>query len=325
MHQQAKSIRWGIAILISIFLGACNNTPMPITAQIIATPTVPATPSPNPPSPPQTPTRKVVPTRLRTATSTPRSTFTSLPVITEIRNETPLAMVVYEEYNESPSGNWKAIFIHKSPTGPAMECHIEAQVARTDGTQAWILEDKWVEELIGCAHFKLFQWSQDENYLYYLEQPSSDACFTSTPTLKRANLQTGRVIEIALGDNLTISPNEQLLAYTDISDRSQIKFAIENLETTLERALEFEAEWADGVTWSPDNSTIALTLVNHPCDYWQTSIAIVDSQTMSASILLPLDSGLRVVGWTDDHTIHLKDVDGKDWQLDIFSQELTGD
>jgi hypothetical protein len=319
-----------IVVLLALWLSACESaTPLQPTLTLYPTSTATiATPEPSA-SPTLRPTR--LPTRTPVPSFTPPPTVTPRPIITEVIEGTSQPFAVSIETFTSPDTNWVLEIARKETVSPASEddaCHYEIKFTSSNGITEWVIDQQTDYSWI-CGFFKPFQWTQDGLYAYLLYQPASDGCFTATPTLKRVNLQTGQLEEIAYGDRPVLSRDENFLAYTNNNEleHHHYELVIQNLSNHNERKVEFEAMWIDGIVWSPDNSSIALTLVNNACDFWETSIIVVDADNdLSYSVLTDFsDDGLLTTAWLEPQIVQVTDANSTNRQLNIVTGEITND
>jgi hypothetical protein len=317
--------RAGLAaiLFLVVMLSACNSQPQRALTQAIATEV---------PSVTTAPTRAIVTaTASRTAMIEPTEAMAQTTPTGVVAGTmatpatTPPPLETW--FSTSPDGNWIAqgIIGSKFRAKQGMYSHVQLNVANRDRSVELVVVDEYYELLLGYTLLRPFHWTQDGQYFYFLIQPGSDGCFNATPKLQRVDLTSGLVTEIRVGDNLSLSPDESILAYTTGAGYGDsLQLALYDLVTGEEEVTELKAHSAEGIVWSPGGTTLMLTLVLNPCEYPTTLVARLDVASLSQSTIVYDDKRLlKTVEWLENDRVLLQDKDGNFWWLNPATGELT--
>jgi Tol biopolymer transport system component len=195
-------------------------------------------------------------------------------------------------------------------------------VARSDGSQEWLVVEDWSERALGHTTPRPLRWSQDGRYLYFTNRPVPDGCavFVNGSDLQRVSLADGSVTEIvpAVGLWLSLSPNEDKLAYVGYGDRGLV---LRDVATGRERQTQIKAAEEPGdthvghIVWSPDRKSLMLTVAIDACGPPENrahTIVRVDAETLSQTTIITQDDRLFTTdAWPQAARVLLKDRDGK--------------
>ncbi|MEJ2266500.1 MAG: hypothetical protein P8X95_23895 [Anaerolineales bacterium] len=202
--------------------------------------------------------------------------------------------------------------------------HDRVEVSSSDGTRSWTVIEEWFTLGLGLGSYEPYRWTPDGQYLYITYVPVPDGCalFVNGTDLRKVDLGSGEVTQLAppVGLNLSLSPDENTLAYIGYGDRGLV---LRDLETGQERQADIYqsgGEAAGDILWSPDGSALVLTLAHQPCTTnWaaSTSILRVDLETLEVTPLIEQDKRLfTTMEWSQPDQVILKDKDGNLWTMD---------
>jgi len=310
---------------------AISAAPAPTDAPIIA-PTGTSTLAPMPasmvtvtPVPAETPTERATTTLTETdGTSTPTPDLTDLDIHTWS--------------SSSPDGVWTAETTAAFPIVDgtnAVESHYYTQlkVTRGDHTMEWTAVDEWSRWALGYTTPRPLDWSTDGRCLYLTNRPQPDGCclFTNGSDLQRLDLSDGTVTEIvpSVGLVLSLSPDEQTLAYVGYRDRGLV---LRDLATAKERSVNMDDTVQGSIgslVWSPDGTALMLTVAFPKCapeDHRMHSIVRVDVATLSAAPLISQDARLfTTTEWPDAGRVVVTDRNGDQWWIDPVTGQVAGE
>lgn len=308
---------------------AVSSAPTPTDARLAA--------------PTGTPTHAPMPTSASTATvapsETPAARTTATPTeATETSTPTPefTDWDVRTWTSSSPDGVWTAQTTAAFPiadgTYVGEDYYTQLAVARGDHTLEWTVVDEWSRWALGYTTPQPLDWSTDGRYLYFTNRPQPDGCalFTNGSDLQRLDLSEGTVTEIvpSVGLVLSLSPDEQTLAYVGYSDRGLV---LRDLATAKERSVNMDdsIQGSRGsLVWSPDGMALMLTVAFPQCapeDQRMHSIVRVDVATLSATTLIAQDTRLLTsTEWPDAGRVVVTDGNGNQWWMDPVTGQVAG-
>jgi Tol biopolymer transport system component len=253
--------------------------------------------------------------------------------ITELPDPADLTMSV--EQTTSPDGRWQADAAQSESVLIIDRYKYFVSLTVTDGTTTWTPVAEWRNDGLGAHWLAVFRWSVDGRYLYYTNTGSADGCsrFVNGTDLYRLDVSNGEVIEILPEGktlNLSLSPDESMLAYASYDGQSEV-LAVQDLATGTERSVRlFEPNsntQMSEIFWSGDGKTAVLTLIHGACSPRQTSsIVRINIEDMTTTTLITDDERFfRILDWPnpDQAEIPLADKDGTNYRLEINSGELA--
>lgn len=287
----------------------------------------------------------VAPTRISTLDDTP----TSVPMATPLPTGTPAAeagatpaeiagtptatpeftdLDMHTWSSSSPDGVWTAETTAAFPivddtNADESHYHARLKVTRGDHTVEWTAVDEWSRWALGYTTPQPFHWSRDGRYLYFTNRPVPDGCalFTNGSDLQRLDLSDGTVTEVvsSVGLVLSLSPDEQTLAYVGYRDRGLI---LRDLATGEERSVNMDdrVQGSTGsLVWSPDGTALMLTVAFPKCapeDHRMHSIVRADVATLSATTLIAQDVRLlTTTEWPEADRVVLTDKTADRWWM----------
>jgi hypothetical protein len=228
----------------------------------------------------------------------------------------------------SPDGAWQAVGELYLPGDEGGLYYTRLIVQAVDGSQEWIVVDEWAALALGYTAPRPLRWSADGRYLYYTNVPVPDGCglFANGSDLQRVDLSSGEVTELvpSVGMRLALSPDEASLAYVGYGDQGLV---LRDIASGLEREVPLEvlgaatSAAAGAMVWSPDGSTLLLTVALQPCFPQQVhTIVRVDVGTLAQETLVEADARLLItVEWLEVKEVRLEDSAGQTWWLDPWT------
>lgn len=307
---------FGSLILLALLV-SCAPPPAVSTTATPAAPTL-AAPSASPTATVQTAAPSPTPPPTQPSSATPDPSVLDVTI-------TP---------STSPDGAWTAVTtvaIPKPDSGQE-QYYQHLQVEGSDGSTRWTAVDQWSPYGLGYTTPRPFHWSSDGRYLYFTDEPVPDGCalFVNGSDLNRLDLTTGEVTTLVpqAGPWISLSPDEHTLAYVAGGDRGLV---LRDLATGQEQAIPLQVgsgDWQAGdVIWSPDGSSLALTVAHGPCrGGWaqSTSILRVDLARLEATPLLQEDNRLLLTAaWPDAATIVVQNQNGQRLELNAETGQVA--
>jgi Tol biopolymer transport system component len=266
-----------------------------------------------------------------TPTNTPRPTLAPAPSPTPRPSPTPDLGAMQETTTSftSPDGEWVMRVARALPLDDQGELyadygHDRVEVSSSDGTRSWTVIEEWFTLGLGLGGYEPYLWTPDGRYLYITYVPVPDGCalFVNGTDLRKVDLGSGEVTQLVppVGLNISLSPDEDTLAYIGYRDRGLV---LRDLETGQERQVDVYQsgdEAAGDILWSPDGSALVLTLAHQPCTTnWATSTSIlrVDAETLEVTPLIEQDQRLfTTTEWSQPDQVILKDDNENLWTMD---------
>ena len=243
--------------------------------------------------------------------------------------------VVSEVIIDSPDGRWQATATQTEPVivGDLEKLYVTLSV--TDGTTTWEPIAEWRGYGLGYIWPVAYQWSADGRSLYYMNTSTTDGClyYMSGIDLYQLDITTGESVEI-LPDgktiNLSLSPDQSILAYTTFQDETMF-FVTKELATGTEQSVAIaekgEMAQTGHIFWSADGETAVFALIHNACNPAESSSIIrLNIPDMTATTLISQDVRRFFVNqWPEPEQseIQLSDKDGNIWWLEINSGELA--
>ncbi len=310
----------GVTMLLFLALTNCSG---PATSPVLV-----STGTPSVASIPLVPTRTNTPDSVKSPTEQARDTPSAV-------TPTPdLADFEQQEWSyTSPDGNWIALTLAAYPKAGSTAAGIYTQlkVSSTDGAAEWVIVDRWSGGGLGYTIPQPLLWSRDGQYLCCTNRPVTDGCglFVDASDLWKVNLRSGSVVDImpSSGSTLSLSPDETVVAYIRWRGRALV---IRDLLSGKERQAQLNPgkPFAAGhIIWSPDGTTLLLTLALQPCSgNWAESTSIVRVQvpSLEQTTAIREDERLFITAeWSAPDRVLLKDKEGEYWWMDSLTNQVT--
>ena len=243
----------------------------------------------------------------------------------------------------SPDGQWVAVGLaaFPKPNTGGQQAYVRLMIFSTDGNVNWTIVDNWEELGLGFPTPAPLKWSDDGQSFYFTHRVNPDGCsaFPYYTDLHQVNLGDGIVNELLppVAAALALAPDDSQVAYFIGGEKELV---IKDLSTGEERKTKIGPGKdfnAGNILWSPDGSSLTLTLAINPCvgeagvsnTVWaeSTSIIWIDAETLEQRVLVNEDPRLFVTWeWNEPEKITI--VDGQEdsfWQLDVNTGEITRD
>jgi len=229
--------------------------------------------------------------------------------------------------NEEWVAEAKAVF----PTSGS-DYYYELVVSKLDNSLSWTLvqaEELWA---MGYILPVPIHFSKDGSQLFFVHQSTADGCglFASGSNLQQVELATGQFSEIngTAGISQAISPDDSTLALVRRTTDTTALILLDLL-SGAEREVPLsvgEPTESGRIVWSPDGSSLVLTLAHEPCSSnWTHSIVQVDIPSLTITTLVEKDERhFWSTEWVENK-IRLEDVQGNRWWLALESGEIIDD
>ncbi len=250
-------------------------------------------------------------------------------------------MDVNEWASTSPDGRWVAVGLVAFPKENigGQLAYIRLMIFGVEGKTHWTIIDKWQEMDLGFPTPVPLKWSQDGKHFYFTHRVIPDGCsaFAFLTDLQQVNLEDGTADDL-LPDSalaLALSPDDSQVAYFFGGERGLV---LRNLVTGEERETKIDPGKdlnAGNILWSPDGTSLALTLAINPCTgvygvsktVWaeSTTILWVDAKTFQQKVLVKEDPRLFIT-WEWNKPGKITITDGEEnslWYLDVNTGEIT--
>lgn len=303
-------------------LAACSPTVAPIEptrgekTAVLPTATPAALASSVPPTsfPSRTPLPPPLPATITPALATP----------TPPPPPPPEKTLVWEAL--SPSGQWAAATSYEVPEGLG-QFRTQFWVTNQTSGAVWLLLDELRPLGMGYTTPKVMGWAEDETAVFFSEAGQADGggLFEYHHGLWRGSLLDGSVTEWVPADtaDVAVAPGGET-AVSVYWDRSDLLLHDLSSGTTEAVPLPAPFDLVGGLAWSPSGEQLALTLVVDPFDSHHTLVRYRRAD-WEPIILLADETTHRFVSerWLDEATLLLVAVDGRHWQLDVVSGEVT--
>lgn len=281
--------------------------------------------------------RRSLATALLLASCGPQATALPSPAqATRTPRPTPAPTAIpFSTWSEpSPDGQW---IVEGSFEGPWLEGEQElyraiVQVRSTTRGTVWTLADMTSSYGLGYTTPAVFRWSGDGQAVYYGFSPVPDGCalFVNFEDLYRFDLQDGSTVELLPPTRslvIAMSPDETSLAF--IEWREAPELVLRQIASGEERRVPLGAAQSDqagGMIWSPDGSSLVVTVAHSPClpPEWSHSIVWVDLSTLETRLLIDHDARrFGVAEWIDADRLLLWDEAGAAWTYELETSQLT--
>lgn len=240
-----------------------------------------------------------------------------------------IGRMTYERL-DSPTGNWTANLYTFFTAGRG---EYYTQFNLLGGSS---VVDEWRPVGLGYTTPKIVRWDEEGRYLYYTNLPHPDGCalMVNGSGLLRFDLETGENEQLApdQGMRIALSPDAGRLAYISYGEPYLV---VRDLQTGQEIRVPLpppglnDAEFQAGaIVWSPDGSSLALTLAMDPCGRtvpWSESVIVrVNAETLEMDVLLQTEAeALRTAAWPEPGTIRLEDAESNPYYLDAQTGALS--
>jgi Tol biopolymer transport system component len=208
----------------------------------------------------------------------------------------------------------------------------ELVVSRLDQSLSWTLVQETELWALGYSLPVPLHFTQDGRYLYFTHRVTPDGCglFAGGSDLQQVDLATGQINEIpaTAGVGQALSPDDATLALVRRTPETT-SLVLHDLLSGQEREMtlaEGNALQAGRLVWSPDGSSVVLTLAHEPCAAgWAHSIVQVDITTLTLTTLVEKDERRFWSTEWAENKIRLEDVQGNGWWLSLESGQIDPD
>ena len=238
----------------------------------------------------RTPTQSVLFVRVTTPTPTqtkptvtPPLALSPIPPPKAILPETQIKTFT------SPDGLWVAESHHQM-TDSDQDDQVRFVVRKTDKSVEWVALDRKEPKGLGQELPTVHKWSNTMQYLYFGNAATSDGCalFDYTPDLYRLDLRDVKVIEILspIAINLSLSPDEKLLAYFNHNGNLVLRDLFTRLESHINLPYENLLAW--DILWSPNNKELTFKQAlnaKSPCEPESVSRFKLDVATLQLATI----------------------------------------
>jgi Tol biopolymer transport system component len=283
-------------------------------------------------APTQIPSVDNVPTSLPTNTLVVESTSAL------VSTNTPETKIIILEESTSPNGDWVAT---TSLAFQERNKNLVFKVSNKTTNEEWFIEKiEWNELQTPSSWVPfpyVFQWSQDNNFLYYSYEPNNnDGCFGYFRPggfgLNRLDLNTGEIVFVR-NDKATwmaLSPDEKKLAYIDTFGGNVSILEIENGKTQtfplppIKNEMGFVTDTSD-LYWSPDGKSLIYAHYVGACDLLIPISYIVQlfPDTGQQQVLINhSEQGYIPEEWSVQGQILLRDLNGNRFWLNSTTKEI---
>ncbi|HNH26071.1 MAG TPA: hypothetical protein PKJ84_11140 [Anaerolineales bacterium] len=268
-------------------------------------------------------------------------TFTpaSVPTVTPVFTNTPVAETVVFEENMSPNGEWTGVV---SVTTRDTQKNVNFIVVNNINNQKWTLEDiNFLEPdnpLNGFKYPYVFMWSKDGRYMYYSHlSMGGDGCFghfkPGGSDLIKFDLLLG-IFVVIKEDSATwmaLSPDEEKLAFVDMYGGNVSVLDIQKGITAsfplpdLEDAQGYYNDTSD-IYWSPEGDSLVYAYYIGVCDFIYPAsyiIQVFPESNYQKILIENSEESYEPVKWDIEDKILLEDYDNKQWWLDVTTKEIS--
>jgi hypothetical protein len=218
----------------------------------------------------------------------------------------------------SPDGRWIARGMREA-LSPACVDLTRLALMSANGTLQWTVWDDRQNCGLGATYPRPFHWSQDGKYLYFTNEPTVDGCapFVNGSDLYRVDLATMQVEQLmpSVGNAISLAPDEIRLVYLAYEDRGLVLRRLDT-GTEIEMQLFQQGETAGKIVWSPEGTSLMLTVApGGPCDT-SYSISHVSLGSLTQTTLIEQDPrGFETVAWPAPDRVLLQDREGGYWWM----------
>ena len=267
-------------------------------------------------------------------TTTPRETASIFPSPTPNLLPTVTPNPPQKAYKTflSPNNAW-TVSIY-SPTDRNAP-QFTTSIIQADGDFEWTLNyrtSQFGEE----AYYSPFYWTNDNQYLYLVITRAMDGCgkvleFYKGSGLFKLDLNTGKLSEIVpemplASYSFSISPSEKMLANAEEGE-TPISIQIKDIFGTNENSITLDKKYqgAGNFFWFPSEEAILFVAKEEVCgsEPSYTLITLNLSTSKTEVIFENLDKNLTAVEWESANILRMSDQEGKQWLLDLTSNQLT--
>jgi len=275
-----------------------------------------------------------VPIRTVRATAIPTATLMPRVQATETPTSQPAITTVLVR-SVSPDGLWEAVtesVIQANGSGETATLVVRSLA----DSRAWVVETLSEPWRVVAAPWP-FYWSRDGHTLYITHRVIRvDGCF-GPESSNGTDLQvwdertgTARIILEESGGWLTLSPDEQTLAYvTSWPSHLVFRDVVSGEERAVGTELFTEDQTPATLTdliWSPDQEKVASMARLHSCGNEaaeQHAILVFDVQELDQRIVWQGGESFRILGWNGNKRLALVDEIGAAWQLEVATGVLA--
>lgn len=276
-------------------------------------------------------------------TDTPRPIFTltstAKPADTPTLTITPEVNTVTLEESTSLDEKWTAII---SLTTQDRDKKLDFRVSSKSANKEWVVDQvEWNELQTSSSMVPfpyVFQWSQDNNYLYYSYLPNfADGCFRySRPggfDLQEFDLNTGEISTIRTGEStwMAMSPDEKQLAYIDtfggnvsildVDNKTEQTFPLPSVENEMG----FVTDTSD-LYWAPDGKSLIYAHYVGACDMIvpiSYVIQLFPDTGKQKTLVSYSEEGFYPIEWNIQEEVLLRDLHGNRFLLNPVTKEIT--
>ena len=174
------------------------------------------------------------------------------------------------------------------PLGQKVEVNI---VDSADTSKSRVALRKWLPVQSGMYGLDPIHWGADGSYVDIGQWWAPDGCALGQTETEwtRFDLVSGDSIVLATATVVAFSPDRYTLAYSyGLGTKQRLVVRKSGSDVVRETPLPTSLGSIIGLTWSPDESELAMLFVSNPCDPNQErrSIAIIGAQTMVSRTLV---------------------------------------
>ena len=241
----------------------------------------------------------------------------------------PPEVTLDSRHMTSPSGEWDAESSFEFLEGGAA-FRVKLVVRKEDGSVEWTPVD-YTQDGIGYIYPALRWWSPDSQSFYYFNMPTPDGCGDFYPVENEwiaLSVEDGSLSTLTLpkGRGHTISPDGRTMIYASTTPPYVLIFLarLDSTEQVLPlpppTAEVFDVQ-AGGAVWSPDGSSLALSVAyGDSCRDDPQSFSVLRIDDPSHPTLIPLIQGspklIRLLRWDPSGLILVRDWNGYSWWMD---------
>jgi hypothetical protein len=243
---------------------------------------------------------------------------------------------VVSRHITSPNGEWDAESSFEFLEGGA-SFRVKLVVRKEDGSLEWTPVD-YTQDGIGYVSPVPRWWSPDSRTFYYFNMWNPDGCGDFYPledTWAAINVDDGSTSTLSLpeGRGVTISPDGRTMIYATTSPPYGLVFSDRVDSTEQFLALPPPADevfdvQAGGAVWSPDGSSLALSVAyGDSCKDDPQSFSVLRIDNPLHPSLFPLVHGntdlIRLLRWDSSNLILVRDWNGYSWWMDSHTGATT--
>jgi hypothetical protein len=214
---------------------------------------------------------------------------------------------------------------------------VRLSIRSTEGDREWNPVD-YTGDGLGYVYPALRHWSADSRYFHYLNKPVPDGCGDFYPIEAEwtvIDVEDGSLSSLSLpeGRGHTASPDGLTLVYQGLDPPFALRFrnTVDNSEVVLPlppSPAEEQVVQAGGAVWSPDGSSLAISLAyGDACGDGPLSFAVVrlddPSKPRLSTLIAQSPKLLHLQQWDPSGRILVTDWDSSSWWIDSTTGEIV--